>query len=339
MSLIGKLALATAATASVGALANPIRVTPDNFPEAETTGQMAKVIARGGMGRFAPLRNLVTPDQNVVVRPNRDTLYSTALFDLDAGPVTVHLPDAGKRYMSLMVINGGHYVPAVHHGGGTYVIDRATAGTRYVIAGVRIFVDPTRAGDLEEVHRLQDAITVDQPGGPGSFDPTDWDAPSQQQVRDALLTLGATLPNLDQAFGKSGEVDPVAHLIGAAMAWGGLPRTESIYENIIPERNDGTTTYRLIVGAVPVDAFWSITIYDTDGKLIPNTANLYSLNSATTRRSADGTATIQFGNCAQRQVNCLPTAPGWNYMVRLYRPRAEILDGSWRFPEAVPAAD
>jgi hypothetical protein len=24
----------------------------------------------------------------------------------------------------------------------------------------------------------------------------------------------------------------------------------------------------------------------------------------------------------------------WNYMVRLYRPRKEILDGTWKFPEA-----
>jgi hypothetical protein len=29
--------------------------------------------------------------------------------------------------------------------------------------------------------------------------------------------------------------------------------------------------------------------------------------------------------------------PGWNYIVRLYRPRAEILDGRWTFPEAQPA--
>ena len=27
---------------------------------------------------------------------------------------------------------------------------------------------------------------------------------------------------------------------------------------------------------------------------------------------------------------------GWNYMVRLYRPRKEILDGTWKFPEAQP---
>jgi len=27
---------------------------------------------------------------------------------------------------------------------------------------------------------------------------------------------------------------------------------------------------------------------------------------------------------------------GWNYMVRLYRPRDEILSGKWKFPEAQP---
>jgi hypothetical protein len=34
---------------------------------------------------------------------NRDTLYGGALFDLDAGPVTVTLPDSGKRFMSMQI--------------------------------------------------------------------------------------------------------------------------------------------------------------------------------------------------------------------------------------------
>jgi len=34
--------------------------------------------------------------------------------------------------------------------------------------------------------------------------------------------------------------------------------------------------------------------------------------------------------------NCLPIMKGWNYTVRLYRPRAEILNGKWKFPEAQP---
>ncbi len=29
---------------------------------------------------------------------------------------------------------------------------------------------------------------------------------------------------------------------------------------------------------------------------------------------------------------------GWNYTVRLYRPRAEILDGTWKFPGAAARA-
>jgi hypothetical protein len=32
----------------------------------------------------------------------------------------------------------------------------------------------------------------------------------------------------------------------------------------------------------------------------------------------------------------LPITPGWNYIVRLYRPRKEVLDGSWTFPEGQP---
>jgi hypothetical protein len=36
-------------------------------------------------------------------------------------------------------------------------------------------------------------------------------------------------------------------------------------------------------------------------------------------------------------VNCIPITPGWSYAVRLYQPRAEILDGSWTFPAVEPA--
>jgi len=32
---------------------------------------------------------------------------------------------------------------------------------------------------------------------------------------------------------------------------------------------------------------------------------------------------------------CLSTPSGWNYAVRIYQPRPEILDGSWTFPQAV----
>jgi hypothetical protein len=51
---------------------------------------------------------------------------------------------------------------------------------------------------------------------------------------------------------------------------------------------------------------------------------------------ADGSVAIQFGCCDGKVANCLPIVPGWNYWVRLYRPRPEILNGSWKSPEALP---
>jgi para-nitrobenzyl esterase len=49
------------------------------------------------------------PRPQEVVRMNRDTLYSIGVFDLEAGPVAVTLPDTGGRFMSMQVISQEHY--------------------------------------------------------------------------------------------------------------------------------------------------------------------------------------------------------------------------------------
>ena len=85
--------------------------------------------------------------------------------------------------------------------------------------------------------------------------------------------------------------------------------------------NDGTTIYRLNVKDVPVDGFWSISLYNAEGFFETNDLNAYTLNSITAKKNADGSITIQFGGCDGKIANCLPIVPGWNYMVRLYRPR------------------
>ena len=94
--------------------------------------------------------------------------------------------------------------------------------------------------------------------------------------------------------------------------------------------------HRLTVGEVPVDGFWSVTVYNKDGYFSPNPQNAYSFNNITAQAGADRNVTIQFGGCDGKVPNCLPITPGWNYTVRLYRPQQKILDGSWIFPEAQP---
>ncbi len=327
--------LAATGNSSVDA-ADAIPVTPDNFVRAESDLYFGNVVKSGGFGRYDHTREPAPIANQSVIRLNRDTLYSAAVFDLDVGPVTVTLPDAGDRFMSLQVIDEDQYTHAVHYGAGAYVLDKKEIGTRYVVTAVRTLVDPAKPDDLTQVHALQDAIKVDQPGGPGLFEVPNWDPASQKKVRAALLELAATLPDTQRMFGMKEDVDPVRRLIGAASAWGGNPQKDALYLNVVPAKNDGVTVYKLTAKDVPVDGFWSISVYNAEGYYQPNDLNAYSLNSVTAKPGGDGSVTVQFGGCERGTVNCLPIMKGWNYMVRLYRPSAEILDGTWKFPDAEP---
>ena len=333
---------AALAMASVAALAQsasgPIPVTVDNYVRAETDKTFAGLIAMGdGIGKFHHNREMVPVDVHVVQRGNRDTLYSTAVVDLDAGPVTITLPDAGTRFMTMIFIDEDHYVHDVMYGRGTYAMSKDKIGTRYALAAVRILVDPNDPKDVEQVHRLQDRIQLKQPGGSGTFAPSNWDEAGRKKIADALTVLGETLPDWRGAAGPKGEVDPIRHLIVTATGWGLNPDKDAIYLNVTPKQNDGKTVYTLTVKDVPVDGFWSISLYNAQGYFEKNAANAYSLNNITAKKNPDASVTVQFGGCDGKIPNCLPTVPGWNYMVRLYRPRAEILNGRWTFPEARPA--
>ncbi len=313
-------------------------VTPQNFVRAESDLNFRNIVKDGGFGKFNHRREVASIENQTVIRLNRDTLYSAGVFDLDAGPVTIKLPDAGKRFMSMQVIDEDEYTPEVDYGAGSHTLTKEKIGTRYVLVAVRTQVDPNGPKDLEAVHALQDAIKVDQPGGPGKFVTPQWDQASQRTARDGLLMLATTLPDTKGMFGPRGAVDPVRHLIGAASAWGGNPEKDALYLNVVPVKNDGNTVYRLNVKDAPVDGFWSISVYNAKGYFEPNPQNAYTLNNSTAKANADGSIPVQFGGCDGNVSNCLPITPGWSYLVRLYRPRPEILDGTWTFPEPQPAS-
>ena len=329
------LSLAGAALAqSTGA---PVPVTVDNFVRAESDTYIGNFVKEsGGLGKFSHRREVAAIDNQTVIRLNRDTLYSSAVFDLDAGPVTITLLDAGKRFRSMMVVNQDHYVPAVYYKAGAHTLTRQQVGTRYMAVAIRTLVDPNDPKDVQAVHALQDAIKVSQKA-PGKFEAPNWDAESQKKVREALLALAATRQGFRNAFGTRKDVDPIAHLLGTAAGWGGNPDKDAVYESAVPANNDGTTVYRLNVKQVPVDAFWSVSVYNEMGYFEKNALNAYSVNNLTAKKNPDGSVPIQFGGCDGKVPNCLPIVKGWNYTVRLYRPRPEILDGKWKFPAAAPA--
>ena len=253
---------------------------------------MGRIVKDGGLGQFIHNRTPTDIDKQTVIRMNRDTLYSSAVFDLDAGPVTITMPDADKRFMSLQVINEDHYVPMVAYKSGPVTLTREKVGTRYVTAAVRTLVDPNDSKDLTEVHALQDATKISL-AAPGKFEAPNWDPASQKKVRDALLVLSSTTSGFANAFGTKEQVDPVRHLIATAAGWGGNPDRDATYLSFTPDKNDGNTIYKLVVKDVPVDGFWSISLYNAEGYFQKNDLNAYSLNNLTATKAADGSVAVQ----------------------------------------------
>jgi len=312
-----------------------VEVTAGNFVRAETDYYMGRTVAQVGIGRLAHARMPTAIEKQDVIRMNRDTIYSFGVFDL-ANPVEITMPEARGRFQSLQVINQNHYTVTVEHDPGTYTFSQENAGSRYLFVIIRTFMDPNDEADIVAANEVQDEIRVQQTD-PGEFDVPDWDAESLTIVRGLLLALAATVSDsFDQAFGSKDEVDPIMHMLGTAAGWGGNPPEAAVYPSGFPAQNDGAVPHTVTVKDVPIDGFWSITVYNADGFMEKNDLNVYSFNGVTAETNPDGSVTIRFGGCADGRVNCIPITKGWNYAARLYRPRQEILDGTWVFPVPVP---
>ena len=310
-------------------------VTLRNFVRAESDNMIrANMQAFGAsIGSFTHLRNPTTPDNQPVIRMNQDTLYSGAIIDASK-PVKITLPEVGGRYMSMHVVNQDHYM-FVESSPGTYELTEDSVGTRFALVTVRTFADVKDPEDIAAAHAAQDAIRISG-GGPGPFEAPDWDADNLAAARKALNDLAVLGFDTTNAFGRPEEVKPVDHLVGAAAGWGGLPRSAAFYILDAVAANDGETLHAINVRDVPVDAFWSVTVYNADGYLEANDLGVNSYNNVSAKPNADGSYTINFGGCDDGRANCIPITPGWNYAIRMYQPRAAILNGEWQFPAPAP---
>jgi hypothetical protein len=329
LSVATLLAVLVGSNGTVALSAEP--VTLDTFVRAETDTAMRVMQDRVGVGAFEHSRQPTSLDDQPVIRMNRDTLYSGAVLDLSS-PATVTLPETGGRYMGLLVINQDHYM-RVYSGAGDHKLTQDENGTRYAYLIVRTFVDAGNPEDIAVANSLQDKVQVK--GGGSELEIPDWDQSQLKALREALNALAAFGMDTSRAFGSEDSVEPIHYLVGAASGWGGNPPQEATGNLRYVEKDDGTP-YVLNVGEVPVDGFWSVTVYNKQGYMEPNDLDAYSFNNVTAKPNEDGSFTIHFGACDDGRVNCLPIQPGWNYTVRLYRPRDEILNGTFTFPGAEP---
>ncbi len=310
-----------------------VKVNVDNFVRAETAAQFDRFLKfTGGVNKWHHIRQPTPLDKQSVIRMNRDTLYSLTIVDISKG-ATLTLPDSGKRYMSTMVVNEDEYINKVFHKGGTYKLTMAEFDTPYVLLAGRTLANPSDPSDIKAANALQDQMKINASSAKPYSHPN-YDQESYQATYKLLIELSNGITDAAYMFGKKDEVTETRHMLGAAFGWGGLPSYEAYYLTESERRPVGK--YQLTVKDVPVDGFWSISVYNKDGYFEKNKFNSYSINNITATPNKDGSITVNFGSCEDGRINCLYVMDGWNYAVRLYQPHKEIQEGKWIFPEPQP---
>ena len=135
---------------------------------------------------------------------------------------------------------------------------------------------------------------------------------------------------------------------GGPGAFAALPRSASVYALAYADSNGeplrGDRSYVITLDAAstpPVDGFWSLSVYNAQGALLGSAR--HSIHSETTglKRASDGSIRITLAPelALAEQSNWLPIwrGEGVRVVLRLYQPRAAVLDGSWHPPLIVPA--
>jgi len=312
------LACLTFATSS---FADPVIVDEDNYPYVESHRQMAITQdSAGGVNTFDHKRVVPSVDDQPIIRMNRDTLYSMAIIDASKG-ATVTMPDAGDRYISVMFIDENHrttnmiYTPGEHE---------VPASTNHIYAIVRVGIGSADAADIKEIHGLQDEIKVSA-NSAVPFEPVVYDKASYDKTHNGLLDKfnKSGIVDSEGAFGTEDNVDHDTYVMVTAAGWGGPPWEDNVYQ--ISSYFEGSecmsTTFK---DPNNEGGFWSITVYDKNGFMFDEVANV---NSNRAKANEDGTYTVHFG--CEGKVNNIPNKSdtgSWHAEVRHYRPSQAVLN-------------
>ncbi|MGA8890464.1 MAG: DUF1254 domain-containing protein [Anaeromyxobacteraceae bacterium] len=309
-----------------------VEVTPETYIRAETDRNFQNFLGlTGGVNRFFHIRKPTPLDKQTVIRMNLDTLYSGAVVDTSKG-ATITIPEVpAGRFISAQVVDNDHYCPATFYEAGTHRIE---SDTRYAAVIVRIQVfDPKDPAEVALVNGLQDGLVL-QAGSAEPLPPSKWEPKSLQALTDRYNEEAKALAGFKGLMGRRGKVDEARRHLVAAAGWGLNPDEDATYFMYAGE-HDAAKAYVATYPVPETRAFWSITVYGADGYMKSENA---ILNSSSAKLNPDGTFTAHFGSKALcgDVPNRLDVTPGWNFVMRVYRPGPSVLDGSYVLPAATP---
>jgi hypothetical protein len=323
----------------------------EDFIQTEVAHTIKYVVERVGWNHFLHVPNVTQHEDKFVVRPNSDTLYSMSMLNVKDGYVVIQLPKT-DRYMSMMVYEFDHYLaddgvinneqrPIVIVKKGNPIPDIKNARIVTVeqeLASVLIRTLLLGQKDLSQARELQQSATIEKVGIDNGKEPlTPALTPKKlNEMRQFFRNRTGEVSWDVMYVTRSQPIEIINRAQGVYEGAGALPSSEAKYKSIFKDRAGNTlksgVKYTLSVPEdIPVKHFWSITVYDDNGLLIPNTGRVYGANSKTSTPNTDGSFTVNFGGCEDGGLNCVPIGDGsWNMTWRYYGPEGAIADNSWK---------
>jgi len=298
-----------------------------------------------------------------VVRSNNDTYYKFGFLDLSAGPVTLYsLNPAVDRFYSYQLMDDRNVnfrnlikpdrAYTLYRGSAPEEADGELieAPSDFVAVTVRVEVkDLNDPADVKMAQLVFGGLTIDGPEVAAIRKVDLLSGFSEEVVAEAERrieekTLSTPLNELIVKQGQTvGEDVPYINLAaGTKCCIGGPDPSHSDYEMVFTDSSGETLegskgAYTLTMTEPPVDAFWSITVYDSErgGFLHPNDDDRYHFNNTTAVRNEDGTVSFLFKTeCGPSDPNCLAVPVGpFDVVGRYYLPRAEVISREWSLPD------
>ena len=198
----------------------------------------------------------------------------------------------------------------------------------------RIGLEPGRSFDLDKAEPAVRKALASAPGEAQQL--VTWKFPTIARVVNGWSMNTDTMGVYGNYYLKRAIVAQVG--LGA-----NLPEDAIYPVNLADEAGkslDGSNRYTLHFdkgAAPPADAFWSVTLYDSEGYQVANALNRFAVSSwMPFKTNADGSLDLYFQNKspgAHKEANWLPAPTGpFNLTMRLYAPRSEALTGKWNPP-------